>query len=212
MPTVAPIPADVVQLRATFRVGEREPSCAWWLWNPGLPPLDLSQLEDVLSAFLLNCLPPLSGVMHVAVSLSDITAHQAGVVATSGFDFFAGTWSGAQQLGTTVGWHWIDGRGRASSSAITHLPGTPDAFVEDDGGLSHTGYTNLRDQGAHFLNEISSLPNGTGGSLVPVVLHRRSKAGPLPAAIPTPIAGVQPMMRVSTLNRRIRKPRGIGRA
>ena len=212
MPTVAPVPADVLQLQVRFLVGSRTPSIGHWLWDPGGLAPGVSELEDVLGRYLLNCLPYISDVVHTAVRLSDITAQQAGLRAVSGFDFFTGIWDGAQQLGTTHGWHWLAGGGRRSSAALSHLPGTPDAFVTDDGALSHTGYANLRDRGHSYLAELASLPTPTGGFYVPIILHRRSNAGALPAAIPSPIQGVAPMLALSTINRRMSKPRGISPA
>ncbi len=209
MPSAAPVPRDVLKLTARYQIGEQFPSVSWWLWDPGGLTPGLDDLENTCSEFLLNESVHIVDVMHAGVRFSDITASQAGLTAVTGYDFAAGIWDGAQNLGCTHGWHWIDGRARRSSSALTHLPGTPDAFVTDDGQLSHTGYANLRDKGRAFLDGLAQHRTPTGGLYVPVVLHRRRAGGPLPAAEPTPIVGVQPMLALSTMNRRMRKSGAI---
>ena len=203
------MPPDVVELGATFSVGRVYARCGWHLWDPGGAPADAGQLEDVLSAFLLDGTSHLVDVMHAGVRLSDVTAVQDSVRVITGYDFSAGIWDGAQAIGLCHGWHWLDGRGRSSSASLTHLPGLPDAFVEDDGTLSHTGYANLRDKGAAFLSSLASLRTPTLGHYVPVVLHRRRGGHALPVAEPTPIVAVRPMLSVSTINRRMRKTRAV---
>ncbi len=212
MPTRPPLPPEVVELRARFLVGGLTSSIGFHLWNPGLGALGLPELEDVLSAFLLNCLADLSDVMHAGVSLSTCTATCQGITAVSGFDFFSGTWTGGQAQGVTVGWHWIDGSGRRGSAAITHLPACPDEFVDENVRLSHTGYANLRDHGSSLLDQLALLPNGLGGHLVPCIVHRKQQGAYLLVPEIREIVGVLPMLAASTIGRRMSKTRGFSSA
>lgn len=209
MPALPPLPADVVTLRAGFLVGGIESSIGFHLWNPGLGGLSVDELQDVNSQFLLLCLADLSDVMHAGATFTTCQSRSSGNIAVTGFDFFTGSWTGGQAQGVTVGWHWMDGGGRSSSAALTHLPACPDEFVGENVRLSHSGYANLQDHGSSFLEQLALMPNGSGGHLVPAIVHRKQGGVALDPPVIREIVGVQPMLRASTMNRRMSRQRGF---
>ena len=206
---LAPLPAEIVGIRAQYLVHGLVATIGFHLWNPGLGGPSVDTLEQIATDFIANENAYLVALMHDGVEFSACTAFSAGSRVTVEYAFSSGVWSGGQAQGITVGFHWIDGSGRRSSSAITHLPGCPDAFIDSNQRLSQVGYGNLADKGPSVLHDLGQHDNGAGGLLVPVIVHRRRNGARLPAPVPRPIQAVQPMLLASTIGRRMNKTRGI---
>lgn len=208
MSRVARVPDDVVHVDLEYDVNGRPASIGFWLWNPGFPPPSYGHLVDLAADVILNENSHLVQKMHAGATFSTCRCAAGSSIAAVAFSFSAGVWTGGQAEGITLCLHWITAQPAKTVGAVTHLPAVPDAFIVDNYRVSQTGWGNLDDLGSDLLSDLSNHNTEDGGKYVPVCLKRRTRSGPLAAAIPVPIVGVRPSPTVSTMRRRMPR-RGV---
>ncbi len=201
-----PPPADTVEVLQLVDVNGLTVSTTHYLLSPGSSFATVDYLQTLAAGWILTCANQYAACMHSGAELAAVrlTANGGDLVrVTFPFPPNHGAWPGGQASQVALCWHWLTaarGRGR---QGVTRLPAVPDQFVDSNRRISNSGYANMVEKGSNLYDAMRALPGFTGGSCVPVTVHRSRNGAPLAASEYEPIVGVQTSRRIATVRRRL---------
>lgn len=212
MPSLAPVPSDVVWFSPTVTVGPTKSSFAFWMLWPGLTPADAAWAQVVIGSWVINVQQNFLDLMHSAARFRTCR------VAVGGSPPFryetdladnAGAGTAGQDLALAIGLYvQSTGGGRGSGTRI-RVPGIANEMTTDFAYLSDYGQQQLvfaADALAGWPAQLAALGYGT-----PVLgtLQRRDAGVPLAAATFDPADVIRPTLQLEVLSRRQKSVRGL---
>lgn len=205
-----PWPFGVGQLQLEYDVDGAPATIGFWFLDPSGASADASTCESIADQFILSGLGVLTEVTTRAARASACTVTIRAVDyarARVQFDPVEGIWSGAQAMNSTCGWRLVGLGIGGRRPSVVRLPSAPDDFVDSTWRLSASGYANLRDKGAAFIDAFNAMTGAGGAPLQLGTLHRIGSGAALNPPIFDPAINVVPSPHLLTIRRRL--PKGV---
>jgi len=165
-------------------------------------PVDNPSAQLVLQAVEQDVAPILHGLMGRGIALS------ACRLLSSGIPFLRETAPAylpngpPAPVGSCLTLHWQTFDPLNDRRFLTHISGYDMGWISDASVLPPESISAIDKAAAFFLRGMNDLPDALGGHATFVVVRRRTKDGPLPAAISTPVRSGSCSFTLSTIGRR----------
>jgi len=200
----------VAEYRQGFSVNGSPCSIVLWFFMPELPVASFADFDDVAGQLRDLVLVLVGNLASSQCQDSDLTVLAYGdrpLSIRSTSTGFVGSRGAASPLNASTGIYWATNERGKSGRAITHVPGFPLAFTDDDVHVNGTCVDAVRLAAAGFLVGLEDVHAGAILSATLCTLHRSSGGVPLSSSRVALIDHGLACPRVAGIQRRLRSGR-----
>lgn len=202
-----PPPATVLWYRQGWTCNGSPCSTGLWFFAPELPSASLADIDSVAGQLRNLVLELVADLASANLQDSDLTVLQFGERPSSirsPSTGFVGSRGASSPLNASLGLYWQTGERGKSGRALTHVPGFPLSFTDDDVHVNGTAHDAARTACAGFLVGLEGVSAGAILSVALATLHRSRAGQPLPHSEIALINGGSAAPRIAGVQRRLR--------